>query len=331
MKIAVFSSKSYDREFLSAANTGDIELTFLEPRLGIETAMLAAGHDGVCCFVHDVVDAVVLERLASQGCRLVALRCAGFNNVDLIAAAGHGITVVRVPAYSPDAVAEFAVGLVLTLNRQYHRAYNRVRDGNFSLEDLVGFDVKGKTVGVVGTGKIGQCFARIMLGFGCRVLAHDLHPHPELVAAGVVYDGLDEMLAQADILSLHCPLLPETTHLINAQTLARMKRGVMLINTSRGRLIDTQAVIDAIKSGQVGAVGLDVYEEEEGIFFEDWSSRIVTDDVLMRLTTFPNVVVTSHQAFFTREALSNIAATTMANIREFRTKGSCTHAVHAQG
>ena len=329
MKIAVFSSKSYDREFLSAANTGDIELTFLEPRLGLETAVLAAGHDGVCCFVHDVVDAAVLERLAAQGCRLVALRCAGFNNVDLRAAAAHGITVVRVPAYSPDAVAEFAAGLVLTLNRQYHRAYNRVRDGNFSLEDLVGFDVKGKTVGVVGTGKIGQCFARIMLGFGCRVLAHDVHPHPDLVSAGVVYAALDDVLAQADILSLHCPLLPETTHLINARTLARMKQGVMLINTSRGRLIDTQAVIDAVKTGRVGAVGLDVYEEEEGIFFEDWSSRIVTDDVLMRLTTFPNVVVTSHQAFFTREALSNIAATTMASIREFRSSGTCTHAVRA--
>lgn len=316
MDVAVFSAKDYDREFLSSAvkNRPGISWAFIEPRLTGETVPLADGYEAVCLFVHDAADAELVKRLADGGTRLIALRCAGFNHIDLSACAEHGIGVMRVPAYSPHAVAEHAVGMILELNRKFYRAHNRIRESNFSLDGLAGFDVHGKTVGVVGTGTIGACFARIMLGFGCRVLGYDVRKCEELERAGVDYVELDALLENADIVSLHCPLVDATHHLINSEVIRRMKRGVMLINTSRGPLIDTDAVIDGIKSGQIGYLGLDVYEEEEGVFFEDHSSRIITDDRLMRLVTFPNVLITSHQAFFTREALENIAETTAANI-----------------
>lgn len=322
MKIAVFSTKRYDRETLLAPPGYPHELVYLEPRLTVETAPLAAGFDGVCLFVHDQADRATLSCLAEHGCRLVALRCAGYNHVDLAAAASLGMAVVRVPAYSPYAVAEHAVGLILSLNRHFHRAHARVRDNNFSLDGFLGFDVHGKTVGVIGTGKIGQCFIQIMLGFGCRVLAYDLHRVQRLEEQGVEYRPFAEVMAEADIVSLHCPLTPQTHHLMNAQTLGQMKRGAMLINTSRGPLIDAVAVIEALKSGWLGYLGIDVYEEEEGVFFEDYSNRIITDDVLMRLNTFPNVLMTSHQAYFTREAVANIAATTLHNIEEFARTGT---------
>jgi len=317
MKVAVFSTKAYDREFLTAEleSEGAFALEFLEVRLTGETAALAHGYEVVCCFVHDELSSTVIEELNRGGVRFIAMRCAGFNNVDLQACREFGIRVCRVPAYSPYAVAEHAAGLVLELNRKFSRAYNRIRDGNFSLEGLEGFDLHGKTAGIIGTGKIGACFARIMLGFGCRVLAFDIHEDAELLAAGVRYVSRDELFQESDIISLHCPLLPETKHLINRETISKLKPGVMLINTSRGPLVDTGDVIDGIKSGKIGYLGIDVYEEEAGVFFEDLSSRIIDDDELMRLTTFPNVRITSHQAFFTREALKNIAATTVENLR----------------
>ena len=318
MKVAVFSTKPYDREYLDRANAGHGHaLSFFEAHLAPETAVLAVGHDAVCAFVNDTVNAEVLRQLAAGGTRLIALRSAGFNHVDLAAARDLGITVARVPAYSPHAVAEHAVGLILTLNRKLHRAYARVREGNFSLNGLRGFDLYGRTVGIIGTGKIGTELARIMLGFGCRVLAFDIEVSPACRDLGVEYVTLDELLRGSDIVSLHCPLNEHTHHLINAARLATMKRGVMLINTSRGRLIDTRAAIAALKSGQIGYLGIDVYEEEEQLFFEDLSSQIIHDDVFMRLLTFPNVMVTAHQAFFTDEALLNIAGTTIANVTAF--------------
>lgn len=318
MKVAVFSTKPYDREYLGRANAGHgHELTFFEAHLEPETAVLAAGHGAVCAFVNDTLDAAVLRQLHAGGTRLIALRSAGFNHVDLATARALGMTVARVPAYSPYAVAEHAVGLILTLDRKLHRAYVRVREGNFALDGLRGFDLHGRTVGVIGTGKIGTVFARIMLGFGCRVLAYDIEPNPACRDMGVEYVGLDELLRASDIVSLHCPLNEHTHHLIDAERLATMKRGVMLINTSRGALIDTRAVIEALKTGRIGYLGIDVYEEEEHLFFEDLSTQIIHDDVFMRLLTFPNVVVTAHQAFFTEEALLNIAGTTIANITAF--------------
>lgn len=319
MRVLLFSARPYDRREFTAANTRfGHELSFVEARLGAETLSLAAGYEAVCTFVNDILDASVLRRLAGGGTRLIALRCAGFNQVDVRAAAELGLTVVRVPAYSPHAVAEHAVGLVLTLNRKFHRAYNRVRDNNFLIDGLEGFDLHGKTVGVVGAGRIGRVFVRIMLGFGCRVLVHD----PQFCAGDACIEGaslatLPELFAAADIVSLHCPLTPETHHLIGAEALARMKPGAMLVNTSRGGLLDTAAVIGALKSGRLGALGLDVYEQEGDLFYEDLSSSVVTDDVFQRLLTFPNVVVTAHQAFFTREALAAIADTTLANIAAF--------------
>lgn len=327
MRIAVFSTKPYDRTFLDRANQGqDHELVYLAPRLTAETAALAQGFDGVCAFVNDRLDAEVLLALHAGGVRLVALRSAGFNNVDLPAAERLGITVARVPAYSPHAVAEHAVALLLSLNRMTFRAYNRVREGNFSLDGLLGFDLFGKTVGVVGTGTIGLIFAQIMRGFGCRVLAYDPFPNPD--AAGVVdYVTLDELFAASDIVSLHCPLTPETNHLIDADAIARMKKGVVLINTGRGRVVDTRAVIDGLKSGKIGRLGLDVYEEEEQLFFQDLSQTMIGDDLFMRLTTFPNVLITGHQAFFTGEALTNIAETTLANITAFERGEGTLHRV----
>ena len=318
MRVAVFSVKPYDRGSLTAASAGlPIEWDWLEPRLDRHTARLAEGATAVNCFVNDQLDAATLDILADQGVKLITLRCAGFNQVDLAAAARRALPVVRVPEYSPHAVAEHTIGLVLTLDRRLHKAYNRVREGNFSLEGLLGFDLFGRTVGVVGTGRIGRCVAEILLGFGCRVLAFDPTPEPELTRRGVSYAPLDELLAASDIVTLHCPLNPTTRHMIDAAALARMKRGAMLINTSRGGLIDTPAVIEALKSGQLGHLGLDVYEEEADLFFDDHSNSIIHDDVFTRLLTFPNVVITAHQAFFTQNALEAIAAQTVRNLVHF--------------
>jgi D-lactate dehydrogenase len=331
MKVAVFSTKAYDRKFLSAANSPtQHELIFFEPRLNRDTAILAAGNPAVCVFVHDQVDAPTLELLASRGTRLVVLRCAGFNNVDLQAAANLGITVVRVPAYSPYGVAEHAVGLILSLNRKIHRAYNRVREGNFSLDGLLGFNLHERTIGIVGTGKIGLILGQIMKGFGCNLLAYDVYQNPELEALGGKYVELPELFANSDIISLHCPLTPETHHLINAEAIEQIKSGVMLINTSRGALIDTQAVIEGLKSGKIGYLGVDVYEQESELFFEDLSGEIIQDDIFQRLTTFPNVLITGHQAFFTAEALHNIAETTFANIADVEHGRPCANEIRAQ-
>lgn len=317
MKTAVFSTKVYDREFLqAAAREAGHEVTFFEPRLAAETCKLAEGFPAVCAFVNDNLNAEVLARLAAGGARLVAMRCAGFNNVDLAAAAECGVRVTRVPAYSPHAVAEHTVGLILSLNRKIHKAYIRVREGNFSLEGLLGFDLHGRTAGVVGTGKIGQVVARILNGFGCRMLFYDVYESPACHALGE-YVPLDRLLTESDIISLHLPLTPDTHHLIDGAAVARMKPGVMLINTSRGGLIDTRAVIDGLKEQKIGYLGLDVYEEEEELFFEDLSSRVIRDDVFSRLLTFPNVIITGHQAFFTREALSQIAQVTMESLTAF--------------
>jgi len=317
MKAAVFSAKNYDREFLSAANATRHEIHFFEPHLNEETVGLADDFGAVCVFVNDRVNAAVIARLASLGIELVALRCAGYNNVDLAAAKKHRITVVRVPEYSPYAVAEHTLGLMLALNRKLHRAYNRVREGNFALDGLLGFDMHGKTAGIIGTGKIGTVVAQILTGFGCPSLAFDPVPNDTCRSLGVRYVKLDDLLAQADIITLHCPLTPQNKRMINRTAIEKMKTGVMLINTSRGGLLDTVAVIEALKSGKIGYLGLDVYEEEEEIFFEDRSGLIIPDDVFARLLTFPNVIITGHQAFFTREALENIAATTIDNITKF--------------
>jgi D-lactate dehydrogenase len=330
MKIAVFSAKSYDRQFLQAANSDNQhhhDLVFFEPRLNKETAILAAGFSAVCIFVNDQADAATLQVLSSSGVRLVTLRCAGFNNVDLEAAAKFGITVVRVPAYSPYAVAEHTVGLILSLNRKIHRAYNRIREGNFSLDGLLGFDIHGCTLGIVGTGKIGQILAQIMKGFGCNILAYDVFPNPECQALGVKYVQLSELFANSDIITLHCSLTPETYHLINADAVEQIKYGAMLINTSRGALIDTKSVTKGLKSGKIGCLGIDVYEQESDLFFEDLSGKIIQDDVFQRLQTFPNVLITGHQAFFTEEALHNIAETTLANVTDFEQGRNCPNTI----
>jgi D-lactate dehydrogenase len=329
MRIAVFSSKSYDKEFLSAANqNNERELVFFEPRLTSETAALAAGFPAVCVFINDELDESTLRQLASQGTKLIALRSAGYNNVNLSVASELGMTLVRVPAYSPYAVAEHAVGLILTLNRKLHKAYNRVRDDNFSLEGLLGFDLYGSTVGIVGTGKIGQCFAQIMKGFGCNLLAYDVHQNTDCVNMGVKYVDLPELLSASDIISLHCPLTRETYHLVNEDSLQYLKPGVMLINTSRGGLIDTLAAIAGVKSGKIGYLGIDVYEQEDELFFQDLSDSIIQDDTFQLLQSFPNVVITAHQAFFTRNALKNIAETTIANIADFEQGRVCANQVH---
>ncbi|WP_348652832.1 2-hydroxyacid dehydrogenase [Polyangium sp. y55x31] len=332
MKVAVFDTHRYERDILaaSAARRGH-ELVFLEPRLTEETAVLAQGSRVACSFVNDRVTARTLETLAAVGVGLVALRSAGYNHVDLQAAARLGLPVVRVPEYSPHAVAEHAATLILALNRKIHKAYARVREGNFSLEGLVGFDMVGKTAGVIGTGRIGAALARILHGFGCHVLAYDLRPDTALVEAGIVrYASLPELYAKADILSLHVPLTPKTHHLVDAAAIASMKRGVMLINTGRGALVDTPALLEALKTGQVGHAGLDVYEEEEGIFFRDLSDRVIQDDVLARLLTLPNVLVTSHQGFLTHEALTNIAETTFESISAFERGEPLVHALRVE-
>ena len=313
---AFYDTKPYDREYFErAAGAEQLRCQFHEFRLTSETASSVNGAKAVCVFVNDRLDAPCLKQLHAAGIRLVALRCTGFNNVDLAAAKSIGIAVIRVPAYSPHAVAEHAIALLLALNRKIHRAYNRVREHNFSLSGLVGFDLHGKTVGVVGTGKIGKIAAQIFRGFGTEVLAYDPSPATEWAAAhGVRYTEFDALLAASDIVSLHLPLTPQTRHLLNAETFARMKPGAFLVNTSRGKLVDTTALIEALKSGRIGGVALDVYEEEEGIFFEDHSSEILQDDELSRLLTFPNVLITAHQAFLTHEALGEIARVTTANL-----------------
>lgn len=331
MRLAVFDTHRFDREALETANARyGHTLVFFEPRLTAQTARLAQGFEAVCSFVNDKVSAEVLEVLHAGGTRLVALRSAGYNHVDLVTADRLGIRVVRVPEYSPYAVAEHAVALVLALNRRIHQAYSRVRDWNFSLDGLVGFDLHGKTVGVVGTGRIGAVAARIFHGFGCRLLCFDAAPDAQLERElGASYVPLETLYREADIITLHVPLTPGTHHLVNAEALERMKRGVMLINTGRGALIDSRALIAALKRGHIGAAGLDVYEEEEGIFFQDLSGQVLQDDVLARLLTFPNVLVTSHQAFLTREALGNIADTTLGSVQAFERGEPLAHEVSA--
>lgn len=318
MKVAVFSTKSYDKEyFRKFVDPNEHQLTFFKTSLDEKTVQLCADHEAICVFVNDDLSAPVIRALKEKGVRLIALRCAGFNNVDLEEAESSGIKVARVPAYSPMAVAEHAVALILTLNRKTHKAYNRVREYNFSLERLTGFDLHGKTVGVIGTGKIGAAFSNIMLGFGCKVIAFDKFPSEELKNKGIVYHELDHLLSKSDIISLHCPLNPETHHLIDKVAFSKMKKGVMLINTSRGALVKTKHAVRALKKGRLGYFGIDVYEQEEELFFKDLSERVLQDDLISRLISFHNVLITSHQGFLTQEALEEIATTTLKNISAF--------------
>lgn len=328
MKIAIFSSKPYDICSFDQVNTSfQHELVYFESHLNEETVALAQNFPCVCVFVNDCLTAPVIECLKKGNTRLIALRSAGFNHVDLKAAAAAGIIVVRVPAYSPHAVAEHAIALILTLNRKIHRAYGRVREGNFSLHGLMGFDLYGKTVGIIGTGKIGSLVASILTGFGCLVLAYDLFPNDALKALGVKYVAADELLKSSDILSFHCPLTLDTHHFINEKNIALLKDNVMIINTSRGAVLDTHVLIQGLKSSKIGSLGLDVYEEEGGLFFEDLSDTIIQDDVFARLLTFPNVVITGHQGFFTQEAMHNIAETTLENVSAFEQKLSLVNQV----
>lgn len=326
MKIAFFSTKSYDKEFFNRFNTTH-EIMYFEAPLNEQTVNLVNGCNAVCVFVNDKLNAPMIRALKKSGIQLIALRCAGFNNVDLNAAKENDIKVVRVPAYSPHAVAEHAVALILTLNRKTHKAYNRVREGNFSLDRLTGFDLYGKTVGVIGTGKIGSAFCQIMSGFGCKVLAFDLVANKQLEEQGVTYLPLIDILQKADIISLHCPLTEQTKHLINKDTISMMKDHVMLINTSRGALIEAIDTIQALKKGKIGYLGLDVYEQEETLFFNDLSENVIQDDLILRLLSFPNVLITSHQGFFTEEALTQIAETTLSNVMAFETKGTLVNAI----
>jgi len=329
MKVAVFSTKKWVRDsFEPVKDNYEVELTYLEAKLNSQTAALAQGYDGVCVFVNDNLDAEVLTLLHGYGVKFVALRCAGFNNVDVVKAKELGVAVLRVPAYSPYSVAEHALGIIMSLNRKYHRAYPRIREGNFSLDGLMGFDIHGKTVGVIGTGKIGQIFIDIMSGFGCRILAYDKYPNKELIKKGIKYVDLQELYSKSDIISLHCPLTHETFHIINEYAIRTMKPGVMIVNTSRGPLINSNAVISGLKSGKVGYLGLDVYEEEEELFFEDLSDQVIQDDQFVRLQTFPNVLITSHQAFFTREATAEIARTTFENMTLFLETGDSPNIVY---
>jgi len=328
IRIAFFDAKPYDRRSFDRANeVFGFDITYFETRLGADTVELAKGYDTVCGFVNDSFDRRVIDYLADNGVRIIALRCAGYNNVDFDAAFDR-VHVVRVPAYSPHAVAEHAAALILSLNRKTHKAYYRTRDGNFNINGFLGFDMFGKTAGIIGTGRIGRCLIRILQGFGMCVLAYDVRPDYEYADAnGVAYVDLPELYGRSDVISLHCPLTPETRHMINAETIAGLKDGVVLINTGRGKLIDTKAMIDGLKSGKIGAAGLDVYEEESEYFFEDRSAEMITDDVLARLLTFPNVLVTSHQGFFTAEALHNIARTTLNNLKEYFEDGSLTNEI----
>ena len=319
-KIAFFDAKDYDIASFDAANANEeFDIKFYETKLSKDTVNLASGYDAVCVFVNDAVDRDVIDALADSGVKLIALRCAGYNNVDIEHAYGK-IHVVRVPAYSPYAVAEHAMALLLTSIRRIHKAFIRTRDHNFSLSGLTGFDLHGKTVGVVGTGKIGRIFIDICKGFGMNVIAYDKFPAKD---SGIDYVPVDEIWERADIISFHCPLTDETKHMVNRDTIAKMKKGVVIVNTSRGALIDSEALLDGIKDRKVGAACLDVYEEESDVFFHDFSGHIIADDTLARLISMPNVIVTSHQAFLTQEALSNIADTTLSNIRQFEAEGRC--------
>ncbi len=328
MRIAVCSTQSYDRQFLTEANREfGHELTFFDAHLSEETRKMVAGFPAVCTFVNDTLNAIVLNSLVAHGTRLIALRCAGFNNVDVQAASDLGLTIARVPAYSPHSVAEHSVALMMGLNRRIPRAYNRVRDGNFALGGLLGFEMRGKTVGIIGTGRIGTAVAEILRGFGCKLIAHDPQPNAECVALGVTYVPLQQLYASSDIITLHTPLNQQSRHLINAAAVAQMKAGVMLINTSRGGVIDTPAVIAGLKSCKIGYLGLDVYEQEGDLFFQDLSNQVIQDDMFERLLTFPNVLITGHQGFFTQEALTSIAQTTLQNISLFETTGQCQNQV----
>ena len=317
MKVAVFSTKSYDIEFFNKFNDSIHSFTFFEAALNKNTTKLSEGYDAVCVFVNDKIDRKTIEKLAENGVKLIVLRCAGFNNVDLKAANQNNIKVYRVPAYSPNAIAEHALALILTLNRKTHKAYNRIRENNYSLDKLTGFNLNEKTIGVIGTGKIGAVFCTIMKGFGCKIIAYDLYEDPKLKEIGVTFLSLDELYKQSDIISLHCPLTPETKHLIDKEAFLKMKDGVMLINTSRGAVIDTKAAIRALKIGKLGYLGIDVYEQEEHLFFQDLSESIIQDDIIARLMSFPNVLITAHQGFFTNEALAQIVKITLQNIFNF--------------
>jgi len=318
MKTALFSTKSYDREYFNRFNSGNRHnISYFEESLNANTTELTRGFEAVCVFVNDKVDRETIHKLSENGVKLIVLRCAGFNNIDLSSAAEKGIKILRVPAYSPQAVAEHAVALIMTLNRKTHKAYNRIREGNFSLERLTGFNLFNKTVGVFGTGKIGTAFCEIMLGFGCNVLAHDLQESETLKQKGVIYTSTDEIYNHSDIISLHCPLTPETRHMINTAAFAKMKDGVMIINTGRGALVKTEDAIEALKIGKLGYLGMDVYEQEEKLFFRDLSENVIQDEILMRLIGFPNVLITAHQGFFTKEALEQIAVITLKNISSF--------------
>jgi len=324
MKIIFFSSQPYDKEFFNRYNEGlGFELVYHRSQLNEQTVSMVDNAEAVCVFVNDHVTALVCRELADRGVKIIALRCAGFNNIDLEAAKNAGLTVCRVPAYSPEAVAEHALALIMTLNRKTHKAYNRVREQNFSLNGLLGFNLHGKTVGVIGTGNIGKVFCRIMIGLGCRVKAFDVIANKDLEAIGVTYHPLSDVL-QTDIISLHCPLNEQTKYLINTETIGMMKSGVMLINTSRGGLIDTKAAIQGLKSGQIAYLGIDVYEQEEHLFFRDLSGTVIQDDEIQRLMSFPNVLITAHQAFFTDEALSQIATTTLNNVDQLVKNGNLT-------
>lgn len=318
MKIAVFSTKPHDREYLDKFNSKDRhELTYFEAPLNADTTNLALGFEAVCIFVNDKIDAVTIDKLFKIGVKLIDLRSAGFNNVDIEAAKNKNIKVMRVPAYSPEAVAEHAVALILTLNRKTHKVYNRVRESNFSLENLIGFNLHGKTVGVIGTGKIGVAFCQIMLGFGCKVIAYDITESEMLKEKGIEYTTLVDIYKNSDIISLHCPLNVKTKYLFDIKAFSKVKKGVMLINTSRGALIKTSDAIDALKNGQLGYLGIDVYEQEENLFFNDLSESIIKDDLIERLMAFHNVLITPHQGFFTKEALDQIAITTLKNFTDF--------------
>lgn len=318
MKVAVFSTKSYDRTYLDKCNGNNaFQLTYFDASLNADTANLTVGFEAVCVFVNDKLDKTVIEKIAHNGIKIIALRCAGFNNIDLEAARLNQVKVVRVPAYSPQAVAEHAVALILTLNRKTHKAYNRIRESNFSLENLIGFNLYNKTIGVIGTGKVGIAFSEIMQGFGCKVIAYDIKKSSVLESKGVEYQALEDLLRQADIISVHCPLNPQTRHLINKDAFDKMKNGVMLINTSRGAVMHTMDAIQALKTGKLGYLGMDVYEQEEHLFFKDLSESVIQDDTIMRLMTFPNVLITAHQGFLTKEALEQIATITLKNLMDF--------------
>jgi len=330
MRVTFFSAKSYDEKFFKLENeAGTHELVFYEFKLGPDSARLAEGSSAVCAFVNDLLDRETLAILKSGGTDYIALRCAGFNNVDLVAAGELGLKVVRVPAYSPHAVAEHTLALLLALNRRLYRSYNRVREGNFSLQGLVGFDIFGLIVGIIGTGTIGVEVIRLFKGFGCEVLCYDVHQNPRAIELGGRYVELETLFEQTDIISLHCPLFESTHHMIDAAAIQKMKPGVTLLNTSRGALIDTSAVIEGLKSGRIGNLGIDVYEEEENLFFEDQSGEVMQDDVFARLLTFPNVMITGHQAFFTSNALTQIARVTLSNLTDLAQQGQCANEVGA--